>query len=84
MIKSITIYFIIAAIGILTLSGFIDFAKYPECYLVSWKCQLKIDLQNEDAEAVEYYTKNYINNKRDLFGDNFAIVKQYGEGKVEL
>lgn len=84
MKKSITIYLIIAAIGLLTLSGFIDFAKYPECYLVSWKCQLKIALQNEDAEAVEYYTKNYINNKRDLFGDNFAIIKQYDESGVNL
>ena len=53
-----------------------DFINYPESYLTTWKYQLKTDLTNGKPSAVEYYTEQYYKNGRDLFNDNFAILKE--------
>ena len=60
-------------------SMFIDFVKYPECYISTWKCQLETDLKNNDGAAMAYYENTYKKNNRDLFKDNFAIVKKNDE-----
>ena len=45
----------------------IDFVKYPECYITTWKYQLKNDIAKGDEMAIEYYETTYIANGRELF-----------------
>lgn len=45
----------------------IDCFRYPECYLTTWKYQLKNDLARGDKVAIEYYESRYIANGRTLF-----------------
>ena len=76
---------VIATIGIGILSAgflglFFDFAKYPEQYLTTWEYQLENDLKNGDAEAIEYYTTNYLENDKKLFEEE--ILKDLGTFKM--
>lgn len=45
----------------------INFIRFPECYLSTWKYQLKNDIESGNAEAIAYYQNNYINNGKNLF-----------------
>lgn len=45
----------------------IDFLKFPETYITTWKYQLQEDIKSGDAAAIEYYQEHYINKGRDLF-----------------
>lgn len=67
---------ILAAVAGLVTSLIVDVARFPECYMSTWKYQLENDIRRGDTEAVEYYTRVYANNDRDLFGDDFAIIEK--------
>lgn len=45
----------------------IDFIKYPETYLSTWRYQLQLEIENGEPEAIEYYQRNYVENGRELF-----------------
>lgn len=70
--RKIKIERLIIAVIILMLICFIcglviDFIKYPEQYLPTWKYQLENDVKNGNTRAIEYYTTNYIENDKKLF-----------------
>lgn len=67
LIKRIFSVLAIASILYFTLSLFIDFVRYPESYITTWKYQLQQDIKRGDSEAIQYYQRNYINNNRPLF-----------------
>ena len=46
---------------------FVDFFRFPECYLTTWRYQLKNDLEQNEPEAIEYYNRIYVANGRELF-----------------
>ena len=46
---------------------YIDFVRFPECYMPAWRYQLKGDLAEGDKQAIEYYERVYIANGRELF-----------------
>ena len=49
----------------------IDFVRFPEWYMPTWKYQLKNDINKGDEVAIEYYERNYVANDRILFeGEN--------------
>ena len=47
----------------------INFCKYPEQYLTTWKYQLENDLSNGNQVAIEYYNNKYVANGKYLFGE---------------
>lgn len=58
---------IIGALFIIVLICAIDFIRFPECYMPTWKYQLQNDIKNGNIEMIEYYERNYIANGRELF-----------------
>lgn len=47
----------------------IDFCRFPECYLTTWKYQLKNEIDAGDEEMIEYYNNAYVKHGRYLFGE---------------
>lgn len=45
----------------------VDFCKYPEMYLTTWKYQLKNDIANGNEKAIKYYNTVYVQNGIELF-----------------
>lgn len=37
------------------LSIIIDFFRFPDCYITTWKYQLHNEILSGDAESIEYY-----------------------------
>ena len=60
--------FIIGVLAFALFAGVtIDFIRYPECYISTWKYQLQCDLEAGEEIAIEYYNNTYIANGRELF-----------------
>ena len=55
----------------------VDFIKYPEQYVTTWKYQLKNDLAEGKQEALDYYNETYIANGKYLFGNNYIVKNEY-------
>lgn len=66
-IKALTIITIMAA----CISLYIDFCRFPESYCTTYNYQLKSDLAAGNAEAMEYYNRNYVQNGRLLYKEWF-------------
>lgn len=45
----------------------IDFVRFPECYLTTWKYQLKNEIASGNKQSIEYYKKNYIAHGKSLY-----------------
>lgn len=45
----------------------IDFVRFPECYLSTWRYQLKNDILSGNQEMIDYYNDTYVSNGRILF-----------------
>lgn len=61
-------FVILVFLAVIVLTGFtVDFVRFPECYLTTWEKQLQEDINNGDAEMIEYYERNYKANNRILF-----------------
>ena len=45
----------------------VDFIRFPECYLSTWKYQLERDIESGEETAVAYYKNTYLANGRILF-----------------
>lgn len=56
-----------------------DMVRFPECYIIPWKVQLKNDIHKGNKQAIELYESVYVSNNRDLFGDDFGIRNVYME-----
>lgn len=46
----------------------IGLVRCPEMYCSTWRYQLQCDIEQGDAEAIEYYETNYLANGIELFG----------------
>ena len=58
---------LIIAIFISCFSLYIDFCRFPEKYMVTWKYQLKNEIASGDEKAIEYYSRVYTGNGINLF-----------------
>lgn len=58
------IFFIIVAANLILC---IDFIRFPECYLTTWKYQLKNEIAAGNQEMIDYYNHVYVKNNRILF-----------------
>lgn len=47
----------------------IDFVRFPECYLSTWRYQLKNEILSGDQEMIDYYNNTYVANGRILFDE---------------
>ena len=47
----------------------IDFFRFPECYLTTWRYQLKNDILSGNQEMIDYYNNTYVANGRILFDE---------------
>lgn len=65
--KKLVSTIIILILVVLLLMFTVDFIRFPECYLTTWRNSLERDIKNGDAEMIEYYERNYIANNRILF-----------------
>ena len=61
----IVVLILTAIIGIV-----VDFVRFPECYLSTWKYQLENDIARGDTVAIEYYQNTYVENGRILFTED--------------
>ena len=55
----------------------VDFCKYPEVYLPTWKKQLKDEIIEGKTDSINLYESVYVDNNKDLFTHNFAIRETY-------
>ena len=63
LVRAIVLFILLAALCKIT----VDFIRFPECYITTWKYQLQNDLEAGDERAIEYYRNVYVNNGRELF-----------------
>ena len=57
-------------ISIITFTAYtIDFMRFPDKYITTWKYQLENDIQSGDVEAIAYYNRVYKSNGINLFED---------------
>lgn len=47
----------------------IDFVRFPECYLTTWRYQLKNEILSGDQDMIDYYNNTYVANGRILFDE---------------
>lgn len=59
IVKIIALVFILGII--------IDFFRFPDCYLNTWKYQLQEEIQNGNEQSIKYYQEHYLNKGRELF-----------------
>ena len=57
----------VIAITVLFLSVVVDFVRFPECYLTTWRYQLQNAIADGNAQAIEYYENTYLANGKILF-----------------
>ena len=56
---------IISCIGL-----YIDFVRFPDKYITTWKYQLKNEIASGDQKAIEYYNKYYVSKGVYLYGED--------------
>ena len=56
-------------IFIIGISIGIDFIRFPECYLSTWRYQMKNEILSGDQEMIDYYNNTYVANGRILFDE---------------
>lgn len=66
-IKATTTLIVGLVLSITMILTLINFCKYPEEYLTTWKYQLKHKIAEGDQTAIEYYQKVYIDNGKTLW-----------------
>lgn len=72
--KSIVLIIIFCLLSTIILSSFINFCKYPEQYILTWKYQLYNDIVRGDTQAIAYYNNTYVANGKILFDNNTTIT----------
>lgn len=61
--KKILVLILLAA----TVYMSVDFYRFPEKYITTWKYQLENRIKRGDQEAMEYYKRTYIQRGENLF-----------------
>lgn len=46
---------------------YVDFIRFPEAYITTWRYHLKLDIERGDPEAIDYYNSRYVANGKQLF-----------------
>lgn len=64
---------IIICLIVFTTYILVDFVKYPEQYITTWKKALNDDLANGNEKAIEYYNDTYVSNGKYLFGNKYIV-----------
>ena len=59
--------FFFLCVAIVGLLVYIDFVRFPECYITTWKYQLKNEIAAGDQEAITYYNNYYVKYNRSLY-----------------
>ena len=60
--------FVALLLLVLVVTGFaVDVVRFPECYMPTFRYQLKNDIARGNEQAIEYYENTYIANGRVLF-----------------
>lgn len=49
---------------------YIDFIRFPDKYITTWKYQLKNEIASGDQKAIEYYNKHYTSKGAYLYGED--------------
>ena len=68
-IKKFVSSLLIIAVFITCFSLYIDFCRFPEKYMTTWKYQLKNEIASGDEKAIEYYNRVYTANGINLFDE---------------
>lgn len=55
---------IIACMGL-----YVDFCRFPNKYITTWKYQLKNEIASGDQKAIDYYNKHYVSKGVYLYGE---------------
>ena len=76
MKKCVKIIVVLFVLGV-----FIDFFRFPECYMTTGKYQLRNDIYAGNESAIQLYENCYVKHNRDLFDDDFAIREVYMKGE---
>lgn len=66
-IKSFISSVLVIALFVSAIWLYIDFIRFPECYIPTWKYQLECEIKRGDAEAIDYYNRCYVAHGRELF-----------------
>lgn len=53
----------------ITIFMIIDFLRFPECYITTWKYQMENEIKSGNQEMINYYNNTYIANGRILFDE---------------
>lgn len=57
-------------ISIITFTAYtIDFMRFPDKYITTWKYQLENEIASGDQEAIDYYNKHYTSKGVYLYGE---------------
>lgn len=75
--SEIIIALIVMCLCVSTVSATVNFFKYPEQYMTTWKYQLKNRLAKGNEEALKYYNDRYVANGKYLFGDKYIVENEY-------
>ena len=55
---------------IITCMGlYVDFCRFPDKYITTWKYQLKNEIASGNEKAIDYYNKHYISKGVYLYGE---------------
>jgi hypothetical protein len=52
---------------IITIFTLIDFVRFPECYVPSWRDGLKREIDAGNEKYIEFYNEHYVEQGRPLF-----------------
>ncbi len=53
----------------ITIFMIIDFLRFPECYITTWKYQMENEIKSGNQEMIDYYNNTYVANDRILFDE---------------
>ena len=62
-----SLLFVVVVIACMSIA--IDFIRFPECYLSTWRYQMKNEILSGDQEMIDYYNNTYVANGRILFDE---------------
>ena len=57
---------------------YVDFVRFPEKYMTTWKYQLKNEIASGDQKAIDYYNKYYTSKGVYLYGEDAAPETEHG------
>ena len=69
--RKLALFLVMVCFVVCTICLTVNFARYPERYLSTWKYQLENDLMRGNRLAMEYYNDNYVAQGKYLFGDKY-------------